>query len=98
MNRRQHGLHSTEIGKGSFLCISTALCFFFHRMYISSLYAFTRFLAPEDVPYVFTFDNTGKMPHFSNLENIFMLIITGMLSILTIRGTCRCVPRSRCCV
>lgn len=29
-------------------------------MYISSLYAFTRFLAPEDVPYVFTFDNTGK--------------------------------------
>ena len=29
-------------------------------MYISSLYAFTRFLAPEDVPYVFTFDNTGE--------------------------------------
>ena len=36
-------------------CISS-----FHRMYISSLYAFTRFLAPEDVPYVFTFDNTGE--------------------------------------
>ncbi|XP_032238898.2 uncharacterized protein LOC5513456 isoform X2 [Nematostella vectensis] len=28
------------------------------RMYISSLYAFTRFLAPEDVPYVFTYDDT----------------------------------------
>lgn len=32
--------------------------FKYTRMYISSLYAFTRFLAPEDVPYVFTFDNT----------------------------------------
>ncbi|XP_067038773.1 uncharacterized protein [Acropora muricata] len=32
--------------------------FKYTRMYISSLFAFTRFLAPEDVPYVFTFDNT----------------------------------------
>ncbi|XP_078359625.1 uncharacterized protein LOC144644082 isoform X4 [Oculina patagonica] len=32
--------------------------FKYTRMYVSSLYAFTRFLAPEDVPYVFSFDNT----------------------------------------
>lgn len=41
-------------------------------MYISSLYAFTRFLAPEDVPYVFTFDNTGKMPHFLSWRTFYI--------------------------
>ena len=55
-------------------------------MYISSLYAFTRFLAPEDVPYVFTFDNTGKMPQFLTWR-LFYVIITVMSSILTMRGT-----------
>ena len=42
------------------MLLVTVYLFSFHRMYISSLYAFTRFLAPEDVPYVFTFDNTGE--------------------------------------
>ena len=56
--------NSSETLKALLFVYKHKMIFFFYRMYISSLYAFTRFLAPEDVPYVFTFDNTGKMPQF----------------------------------